>query len=375
MVRFLVLITLVFNQTFLASASVDGLPALLVNTHIQNNHDSLNVVLDSLIKKHASKYECRVTMKLRDANGQAYYTGFDGRNKQPITDFSGTIDIGSCTKMFTATAIIQLVEQKRLSLDDRLTALLPNPALYNGLLVVDGQDYIDSVTLRQLLNHTSGLPDYLGKNDELEIKQHGDSTLRFTPEELVMLAKKTNKPSGLPGHGFSYSNTNYILLGEILRKKTSKDYTLYFKQHILNPLGLTHTWYASKNPPAYRSPGYWQHQPSQMPASLAGPAGDLICTLDDMITFIDGWNKGLLFRKKETPAIVQKSNFNSMGPGIKYGLGVIDIMGKALGHAGQTFGFQSYMAATPTGACFAVGCDDAAANVWELAMAISAVLN
>ncbi len=336
--------------------------------------DSVKAYIDTVVKEQANIFKCRVVVKTTNNNGISFYSGYDGRTNTAITDFSGTIDIGSCTKMFTATAILQLVEQGRLSLSDKLTKLIPNPTLYSKLAVIDGIDYIDSVTVGQLLNHTSGLPDYFAGDDNVEFTIHGDSTLRFTDDQLIRLAKRLNKPSGKPGQLFHYSNTNYILLGRILQQTTSKNFKLYFRQHILNPLDLKSTWFSSDYNAANRSPGHWQGGPSEMPANMAGPAGEIVSTLDDMTKFISAWHNGLLFRKKSTGDLVKQQFFNAMGGGLQYGLGVINMNNQTFGHAGQTFGFQAYMGAANNGYVFAIGADDGNAAVWPLAMAMSKAL-
>ena len=336
--------------------------------------DSIRARIDSIVYSQAAINPCRMICKVTDGRGGVYYSGFDGRRKQPIRDFSGTIDIGSCTKMFTATSILQLVEQGKFSLDDPLTRLLPDPSLYQGLSVFDGKDYIDSITVRHLLNHSSGFADYFLGNDEMEFAIHGDSTLRFTPRQLIRMAVRINKPKFRPGTSFGYSNVNYILLGMIIGKYSGVSYTEYVRRNILVPLRMNHTWFASEDSPPGRAPGHYNGKPSEMPATMAGAAGEIISTLDDMHTFISAWQQGKLFRKPETMAMLRSKDFNSMGGNIRYGLGVINLMDYSLGHAGQTFGFSTYTAVLPDGSSFTFGIDDAVVSAWAPAMAMSKLL-
>lgn len=333
---------------------------------------ALNV--DSSLQQIATEKGVRISMKIHAPNGKSYYTGYDGRTKQPITDFGGTIDIGSCSKMLTATAVLQLIEQKKISLDTKLVDLLPNDSAYKNLHVINDTDYISSITVLQLLNHTSGLPEYFLENDDdKEIAQHGDSSLRFRPWQLVELAKKTNKAGFKPGTGFKYCNTGYILLGLIIEKISGIKYEDYIQQHILDPLNMKHTYFATTNSPANRAPGHFKGKPSAMPATLAWSAGLLVSTLDDMDVFIRNWNDAKLFNA-ETANMVKTKNFSEMGMGITYGMGVINLLGTSYGHAGQTFGFQAYMAILPNGYSFCFGVDDASVSAWDLAfLAVTAI--
>jgi D-alanyl-D-alanine carboxypeptidase len=276
--------------------------------------------------------------------------------------------------MFTAASILQLVEQRKISLDDPLVRVLPDPTLYQGLSVFDGKDYIDSITIRHLLNHTSGFADYFMGDDKNEITLHGDSTLRFTPRQLIRMAARMNKPKFRPGTSFGYSNVNYILLGMIIEKYSGLRYHAYVQRNILDPLGMKHTHFASVNSPAGRAPGYYNGKPTEMPATMAGAAGEIVSTLDDMQTFIAAWHQGRLFRQPATMTMLRSADFHDMGGGILYGLGVVKLAGLSLGHAGQTFGFSAYMDVLPNGRSFVFGIDDAAVSAWTPAIALSGLL-
>ena len=336
--------------------------------------DSTKQRLDSVTRDHALECACRVTLKVSDPKGNSHYSGFDGRKGERITDFKGTIEIGSCSKMFTATSILQLVEQKKLSLEDRLIDLIDDKTLLSGLMVTDSADYLEDVVLKQLLNHTSGLPEYFMDNDDQEIGVFGDSTLIYTPGQLVRLAKRLHGPQFKPGSRFKYTNTNYILLGMILEKYAGVNYQKYIRQNILNQAGLSNTYFPSEEVRKHRNPGHWKGLPSQMPPTLAGPAGEIISNLDDMDTFIREWNKGSFFRDPSMMDTLRSAHFNPMGGGIGYGLGVINLF-KSLGHGGQTFGYQSYMASMPDKTSFVFGIDEASSCAWGLAIIVQGALD
>jgi D-alanyl-D-alanine carboxypeptidase len=345
--------------------------------HITPIADSIKLQLDTIVKLLATTNNCRFTIKIANDSGAAYYSGYDGRDKKPITDFTGTIEIGSCTKMFTATSILQLVEQNKFSLQDRLTTVLKNDTLYKNLLVINGKDYIDSVKIIHLLNHSTGFPEYfIDGDDDKEIAMHGDSTLRFTPYELISIAKKQKTKQFIPGNTFKYCNVNYLLLGLIIEKYSGKPFQQYMQEHIIDPLGLKHTYFGSVNPPAKRMPGFYKSKMVVMPATLAGAAGEIISDLDDMQTFIRAWGKGKLFTNPATTEQVKKENFLDMSPPVLYyGMGTVNILDLSLGHGGQTFGYQSFMGILNNQYSFVFGIDDAAVSGWNPAIQISSLLS
>lgn len=338
--------------------------------------DSVSMATDSIVRRIAITNHCRVSTKIHVPGQAPIYSGYDGRKNMPILDFNVTIEIGSCTKMFTATSILQLVEKNKLSLQSKLTDLLPRNNLLNELLVIKGVNYIDSVRVYHLLNHSSGLPDYfVAGDDSLEISLHGDSSLRFTPERLISMAK-TNKPYFSPGAGFKYSNTNYILLGMIIEKITGMHFSQYIQRNILDPLQMTHTFFASKKSPENRMPGFYKGKKTTMPATLAGAAGEILSNLDDMQKFIEAWKRGQLFANHTTRSLVETQYFLPMMVNVvQYGLGVVNILDLSLGHAGQTFGFQFYAGCNANGSSFVLSIDDAAVSAWEPAVSFSEILH
>ncbi len=335
--------------------------------------DSTRLMLDSLVRTLATNRQCRITLKVTSPGGMSAYVGYDGRAGRAIMDFSQPIEIGSCSKMFTATSILQLVEQDKIGLEDKLSDLLDEPELLKGLMATDTADYLGEVRLKNLLNHTSGLPEYFVDDDNMEVGIHGDSTLKFTPAQLVRMAKRLHQPQFRPGQKHKYTNTNYILLGMILEQHTGTRYQDYFRRNIMDKAGLAHTSFPSTEYVAGRAPGHWNGNPSEMPATLAGAAGEIVSTLDDMDRFIRAWGQGAFFTTPEMMEQVRTRYFKPMGGGISYGLGVINLYG-SLGHGGQTFGFQSYMGILPNGSSFVFGIDDAGVPAWNLAIGLQGIL-
>ncbi|HMQ69775.1 MAG TPA: serine hydrolase domain-containing protein [Ignavibacteria bacterium] len=331
------------------------------------NATVLPAEIDSAVKEYAVKMNCRILVQVVDPDGIAYNIGYDGRNNMQIRDFdSEYIDIGSCTKMFTAASVLQLVEEGKLRLTDRLTDIFPDEDILRGMLVINGIDYIDSVTVQNLLSHTSGIPDYFSPdNNSKEISIHGDSSLRFIPWDLVALAKGFNNAELIPGSSFNYSNTNYILLGLIIEKYSNMKYADYVVKNILQPLGMENTFLPSAFSLPGRKDGHYNQKLNVMPATLAWSAGEIISTPADMNKFIRGWYSGKLFSDKMCNE-VRSNYFNKAFGQFEYGLGILKEQAFCFGHGGQTFGFQSFIGCTTSGYSFAIGIDDAAAIVYPL---------
>ena len=132
--------------------------------------------------------------------------------------------LGSVTKQFTAAVIMHLMEHGALGLDDPISRYLK-----------DIPQRWEIVTIRQLLTHTGGIPNYSTDSMGFDISQF------YTPEELMVKFTKWNLLDFEPGTRWEYSNRGYFLLGMIIKQITGQDYGDYLRQHILGPLGLENT--------------------------------------------------------------------------------------------------------------------------------------
>jgi D-alanyl-D-alanine carboxypeptidase len=151
--------------------------------------------------------------------------------------------IGGVTKSFTATVLLQLVREKKLALSDTLEQWLPG-VISNG----------DAITIRQLLNHTSGIFDLSKDKRVLAPYLKGDLTHVLDPRAGVQIAAE-HGPLFAPGSHVSYSNTNYFLLAMIAEKATGKSFASELGRRIFKPLGLHQTSY----PTASRINGSYTH--------------------------------------------------------------------------------------------------------------------
>ncbi len=257
-------------------------------------------------------------------------------------------EIGSNTKAFTVILALQLQDEGVLSMDDPLSKWLPELAaqIPNG----------DQVTLRQMAGNTSGIWDYadplmqpiVDANDQEGLAQS------YTPQELVDYAIANGSPDFAPGEGWHYSSTNFILLGMVVEAATGKSLAELYQERIFDPLEMTSTSYLEGSPePGSIVDGYYAISGDELTnmtnwnATQGGAAGAIVSTAEDMSRFIGGLVGGELLQGTSLDAMFDFRELDiSEGGGVfaGYGLGIIDFQTNgfsALGHAGQTAGFQS----------------------------------
>ncbi|MEV4804970.1 serine hydrolase domain-containing protein [Nonomuraea sp. NPDC049421] len=268
--------------------------------------------------------------------------------------------MGSTTKTFTATLVLQLVGEGRLSLDDTVEDWLPGVVRGNGN---DGT----KITVRRLLQQTSGLPEYIydvpifTAKDFLEHRY--DS---YTSEELVAIAMR-HEPKWLPEPGeqrWSYTNTNYVLAGMIIEKVTGNPRAQEVTSRIIRPLGLDHTFAPGDDPrlPDPHPQGYTEFPDSAEPVETTemnltpcDAAGDLITTAADLVRFWQALLGGELLQPAQLAAMKQTvpaAEWDVVWPGARYGLGIGQFPspgGTYWGHAGNTPGHTAHSGFTEDG--------------------------
>ena len=222
------------------------------------------------------------TRQLRGTSGVA-----DLDSRQPV-DGNGFFRIGSNTKTFLSVVVLQLVAEHRLSLDDTVGHWLPGVVHGNGN---DG----GKITVRELLQHTSGLHNY---TDDLQAQITSPEAYRqlefrqFSRPDLLDIAL-AHRPDSAPGAAWNYSNTNYILLGMIIEKVTHDSWENQVTRRIIVPLGLRHTYApgTSTRLPAPHATGYLifdkntRVDTTAENMSWADSAGALISTAADLTRF------------------------------------------------------------------------------------------
>ncbi|WP_437587078.1 serine hydrolase domain-containing protein [Sorangium sp. So ce1000] len=243
---------------------------------------------------------------------------------------------GSITKTFVATLVLMLRAEGRLSLDDAVAAH------------VDGIPRGDRISVRQILNHTSGIFDYTAI-DEFWTAAFDDPTRTWTPAELIDLAA-SKPPYFEPGGGFAYSNTNYIIAGLIVEAASGEPIGELLRARVLEPAGLAHTYLdgAEAALPGLvhgygRSRGELVEMTSAIDASAAGAAGALVSTAGDLTSFYRKVLDGTLLGPAELEEMTAWVDA-PLGEVTGYGLGLsrrASPLGVQVGHDGGIWGFTS----------------------------------
>ncbi len=239
--------------------------------------------------------------------------------------------IGSVTKQFTGAAVVQLADQGRLSLDDEITKHLPEfPAQGHR------------VTLRQLLEHTSGIPEYGSLPRFRRIDQRS-----ATPDELAALV--AGQPFGFaPGAAMAYSNSGYLLLGRVVERVTGSPWADYVRRNLLEPAGMRHSRHCGERAASPRAAGYlWRGRVAAVVPepgyAWAAASGSLCSTAGDLVA----WNRALhggkllssaAYREMTTPGRLGD------GAALRYAGGIV--VDSAFGrrvvyHGGAIYGFRS----------------------------------
>jgi len=294
-------------------------------------------------------------------NGKTIFEGGYGvrdlRTKARI-DSHTNFRLASFTKQFTAMAIMLLVHDGKLRYDETLTEIF-----------ADFPAYGKSITVRNLLNHVSGLPDY---EDLMERAEKAKGPL-WSPErqiqdaEVLQLLEKEGNGKFAPGTNWSYSNSGYVVLGLIIAKASGKPYREFLHERIFAPLGMNHTivYQKGKNEVLNRAFGYSKEnealkETDQSSTSATLGDGGIYSNLEDLAQWGDALrNHTLLSEKEMQPALVPvklndgsephwptEANDDNLHPGkpVSYGFGwFLDPYHghRRMWHTGSTMGFRT----------------------------------
>ncbi|WP_198347581.1 serine hydrolase domain-containing protein [Nocardia terrae] len=282
----------------------------------------------------------------------------DIASRGPVSG-DGYFRAASVTKTFTATVLLQLVGEGKLALDDTVEKWLP------GVVHGDGNDGT-KITVRQLLNHTSGLK-YPNPYELASPEDYRRYALDVPPPpEQVVATAVQSRPTFAPGTGWSYSNTGYLLAGMIIDKVTGTPWYEEVGRRIITPLGLNHTTYpgSAVTIPTPHATGYTQWPTGGLVdttdnriSGFAAAAGALITTTADLNTFFRALLGGKLLQPEQLTEMKKTvdtdAEIRSIFPGARYGLGLFSIElscgGRYWMHGGDIPGYKTRDGVTDDG--------------------------
>ena len=273
--------------------------------------------------------------------------------KEPMTTHTA-FALASVSKTLTAAVVLQLVGEGRLALDQPVAPLLP------------AYELDERITVRMLLDHTSGLPDFF-LNPKIEKPLRARPDAAWTPERAWSYVI-TKRP--VPGKAWRYSNTNYMLLGELVEAVTGRTIAVEVRARLLDPFALRSSWYqAQEKPRAEGATGYrrvakagggtrWvpvappsDVMPFRSVVTAAGGAGSVAATALDAARWMGAFARGeVLPPDIQAAMIADAAVTQAMAAGVGYGLGirVIPLDGRrALGHSGRYLGFRNVVVYVP----------------------------
>jgi D-alanyl-D-alanine carboxypeptidase len=291
---------------------------------------------------------------VRDRRGHIrnYTAGLgDLTTKEPVP-VDGYVRIGSNTKTFTSVVVLQLVGEGKVNLDAPIETYLP------GLIRGDGIDG-HNITVRQLLQHTTGLPNYTDvfANGYLPY-QHN----YVEPRQMLDLAL-AQKAHFAPGTKFEYSNTNYVIAGLLIEKVTGRPLVEEITNRVINKLGLRHTYFPNVGDQTIREPhpeGYYRDDPSKpltdvtvQDPSFGWAAGQMISTPSDLNRFFGAILAGKILQPAQLKEMRTTVDASALGTGVRYGLGLVSTPlscgGLSWGHGGDIPGYSTTNAVTDDG--------------------------
>lgn len=320
-------------------------------THVtRRHHQDAQRVLDQAVREGEVP---GILAQARDSGGHWFGTaGVADTRTCRVRRHEDRFRIGSITKTFTATVVLQLVAEGQLALADTVEQWLPGAVTGNGH---DG----NTITVRQLLNHTSGVFSHTHDQPALSRQES------YTPEELVEIAM--SHPADFPaGTGWAYSNTNYILAGLIVERVTGRRLADEITDRLTRPLDLTGTSLPLGADPALpgphsshytklfsADPDATVYNVTELETSPYWAAGGMISTVSDLNRFFAALLGGHLLRPEQQREMFTMVPTENWLPGAAYGLGVSRLTlpsGTALwGMGGALFGSWSYVYGTREG--------------------------
>ncbi len=337
---------------------------VLSASRAQSSQDKTAAALDAIFSPLANTSSPVLAVLVRKDGRTAFERGYGARELRSFAkiDSQTNFRLASCSKQFTAMSIMLLVHDGKLRYDDILTDVFP-----------DFPAYGKSITLRHLLNHTSGLPDY---EDLMDAAEKRKGTAIWTAEhqiqddEVLNLLRQEKAGKFAPGTQWSYSNSGYVVLGLVVAKISGKPFREFLRERIFAPLKMSQTlaYQRGQNEVSHRAYGHsregntWKEN-DQSPTSATLGDGGIYSSLTDLARWDEALAQHTLLSEKEmqpalTPATLitgaqpqwPANSDRPEGTPVSYGFGwFLDPYRHhpRMWHYGDTVGFHAYILRFP----------------------------
>ncbi|MFF3783318.1 serine hydrolase domain-containing protein [Streptomyces sp. NPDC001933] len=334
-------------MTLAAFAPPASSTSVAATTTVTARPDAVQQALNTLVRGDGMP-AALASVKDRNGHTRTYTAGVADLATGSKVPRDGRIRIGSNTKAFTAVVVLQLVGEGKIGLDAYVDTYLPGLVRGEG---IDGR----RITVRQLLQHTSGLPEYGMHIDDDELRHR-----YFEPRELIDIALRY-KADAAPGETWGYSNTNYVLAGLIVQKVTGRPLAEEIDRRVIKRIGLRHTYFPAPGDVTIRGPhphGY-HRSPADGPLrdfteidpSAGWAAGQLISTNSDLNRFFTALLAGRLLPAAQLAEM--RTTVPAGTSGLRYGLGLtsrpLPCGGVYWGHGGDIPGYETRGGVTDDG--------------------------
>jgi D-alanyl-D-alanine carboxypeptidase len=336
-----------------SAAAADGTPAVVAGQ--ESRHTATQTAMDAAVAAGVPG----VVAEVRDTHG--VWKGTSGvadlTTRQPRGN-GDSFRAGSVTKTLVATVLLQLQAERRIDLDATVDHYLP------GLVRGNGHDGT-RITVRQLMNHTSGIFNFTEDATFVQ-KVLGIEFLRtryddWTPQQVIALALQ-NPPQFEPGTSWKYSNTNYLLLGLIVEKLTGRPYAEEIERRITGPLGMRATYFPGHDPHVPAPTRHYStftedpgkiYDVTELDPSWAWAAGEMVTNAGDLNRLYSALLGGRLLRPAQLAQMTTTVDTLGNLARQRYGLGLIEYETtcgiKVWGHSGGIHGSSTQSFGTKDG--------------------------
>lgn len=318
--------------------------------------------MDALVSAYAAQGQFNGTVLVGHQNKIVFQKGFGFRNtvRKEMNDANSIFQVGSLTKQFTAAIIMQLYQEKKLDLQDKLSKYFPG--FTNG----------DQITIEHLLTHTSGLFNYT--NDSTVM--HGDLAAHYS-EEKFLDKFRTYPADFAPGTEWNYSNTGYVILGYIISKIEKKPYETVMRERILRPLGMNHSGFdfTHLSHPQKTTGYFYVHEGGReapvVDSTISHAAGALYATVGDLYK----WERAVSSNK-----ILNEGSWKKVFTPYKnkygYGWNLDTVFSRPITHhSGGIPGYLSYILRFPGEDLSVIIVDNSSSNeIFKIAKGLSAIV-